>query len=206
MNTEELITQARRIVDIPRERPIQLLSEASEFLRAYAGEGSDFYRQISALDHRIDREVEIVNKSKQILNAFIRYVENGLLGGRSIVRKAQLEVVSDFLAQAQSLLITKEIHPAAAAVLIGASLEEFLRNWVDELGLWMEGDKTGIDAYARKLRQEDILTAQDMKDITAWAGLRNLAAHGDWGQVADEFRVHLMLEGVNLFMRKYSRL
>ncbi len=43
-----------------------------------------------------------------------------------------------------------------------------------------------------------------MKDITSWAGLRNHAAHGEWDEVKDKTRVSIMLEGVNLFMRKYS--
>ncbi len=48
-----------------------------------------------------------------------------------------------------------------------------------------------------------MLTKQDGKDITAWAGTRNHAAHGEWDDVADKNRVSLMLEGANLFMRKY---
>ena len=45
---------------------------------------------------------------------------------------------------------------------------------------------------------------QDIKDITAWAGLRNDAAHGEWEEVKDRSKISLMLEGVNLFMRKYG--
>jgi hypothetical protein len=43
-----------------------------------------------------------------------------------------------------------------------------------------------------------------VKDITSWGGLRNHAAHGEWDEVSDKKRVGLMLEGVNLFMRKYG--
>jgi hypothetical protein len=43
-----------------------------------------------------------------------------------------------------------------------------------------------------------------MKDITSWGGLRNHAAHGEWDEVKDRQRISIMLEGVNLFMRKYS--
>ena len=66
-------------------------------------------------------------------------MENDLLEGISIERKAQIDVVSDFLDQANSLLNSKDVHPAAPAVIIGAALEEFLRNWIEEAGLTLEG-------------------------------------------------------------------
>jgi hypothetical protein len=50
----------------------------------------------------------------------------------------------------------------------------------------------------------ELITKQDMKDITAWGGLRNHAAHGEWTEVSDRQRASLMLDGVNLFMRKYG--
>lgn len=43
-----------------------------------------------------------------------------------------------------------------------------------------------------------------MKDITSWIGTRNDAAHGNWNYVEDRNRIKLMLEDVNLFLRKYS--
>ena len=62
--------------------------------------------------------------------------------------------------------------------------------------------KPGIDAYAKALRTADLITKQDMKDVTSWAGTRNHAAHGEWDEVNDRSRMRLMLEGVNLFMRQ----
>jgi hypothetical protein len=117
----------------------------------------------------------------------------------------QTDVVSDFLDQATTLLNTKEVHPAAPTMIVGAALEEFLRNWVEEAGLSLQGKKPSIDAYAKTLREGDKITKQDLKDITSWAGLRNHAAHGEWNEVGDKNRIGLMLEGVNLFMRKYGQ-
>ena len=122
----------------------------------------------------------------------------------SIERKAQLAVVSDFLEQAQVLLNSKNVHPAAPAVIIGAALEEFLRNWVEEADLSLGNQKPSLDTYKDVLRVADFITKQDTKDITAWSGLRNHAAHGEWDEVSDKNRISLMLEGVNLFMRKYT--
>ena len=59
----------------------------------------------------------------------------------------------------------------------------------------------GIDAYAAALRRDEILDVQDVKDVTAWAGLRNAAAHGEFEKISIE-QARIMAAGVNLFMQK----
>ncbi len=203
MEKEDLVKFARQIIANKVSAP-SLLAEALEFLRIYAGEKSSFHRQIRELNQNWDDDYTI-NFVKDTLNAFIRFYENGLANGISIERRAQLDVVSDFLEQANELLNTKNIHPATPCVLIGASLEEFLRNWTEEQNLKLGQFKPSIDAYCKLLKEADFITKQDSKDITSWAGLRNHAAHGEWEEVSDKQRISLMLEGVNLFMRKYSK-
>lgn len=204
MKPEDIVTQTKRILATEgRSNGGSMLAEAKEFLRVYAGEKSAFYKQLTAVNQNWPSE-HIKKFVVDVLNAFIRYVENGLLEGLSIQRKAQIDVVSDFLSQAETLLSTKGVHPAAPTVLIGASLEEFLRNWVEDADLSLSGKKPGLEAYANILREADLITKQDIKDITSWGGLRNHAAHGEWDEVQNEQRIRLMLEGVNLFMRKYG--
>lgn len=142
--------------------------------------------------------------AKSYLRAFISNIKNGLMEDISIERKTQIDVVPDFLDQAKKLLDTKNMHPAAATVIIGVSLEEFLRNWVEDVTLTLGNRKPSIDSYGNVLRKEDLIIKQDMKDITSWGGLKNHAAHGQWDEVDDKKRISLMLEGVNLFMRKYG--
>lgn len=64
--------------------------------------------------------------------------------------------------------------------------------------------KPNLQNYATVLADADLITKQDVRDITAWGDLRNHAAHGEGAEVQDAGRVNLMLEGVNLFMRKYG--
>jgi hypothetical protein len=56
-----------------------------------------------------------------IINSLIAHIEAGLQAEVSPERRAQLDVVSDFLEQSRVLLETKGVHPAAPAVLIGAA-------------------------------------------------------------------------------------
>ena len=202
MNPDDLIKQAGRII-ASKQLGLGKLAEASEFLRVYAGEKSAFFQDLKDLS-RADPDPYIAREVTTILTAFISYVENGLLEGISIERKAQIDVVSDFLGQADTLLNSNEVHPAAPAVIIGAALEEFLRNWIDEGVLSLGGKKPSLDSYAKVLREAELITKQDVKDITSWSGLRNHAAHGEWAEVNDKNRISMMLEGVNLFMRKYG--
>ena len=206
MTKEELIQKAKKIKqNLPSGGSRGSLVEVSEFFRVYGGgTKNSFYEKISGLNLNAN-EAFLTNTLRFLLDGFIRYAENDLLNNISPERKAQLDVVSDFLEQAQILLDKKEIHAAAPAILIGATLEEFLRNWCESEGLKLEeGKQPGINIYATLLREKDFITKQDIKDITAWAGTRNDATHGKWEEVSDRNRIRLMLEGVNLFIRKYS--
>ncbi len=206
MQSTELIQHAKRIQALfqhaGRVEFKGAHAQACEFLRNYAGPKSSFLE--SMLEMRGYANEYGAAVAANILQSFIDYVKSGLQGEISPERRAQLDTVSDFLGQANQLLETKEVHPAAPAVLVGAALEEFLRTWAEAQGLSIGDRRPSLDAYATVLREADLITKQDAKDITAWAGIRNHAAHGEWEEVNDKKRVLLMLEGVNLFMRKYG--
>ena len=206
MEKEQLIKQANIIIEFSkRDSDTGGLAVAMEFLRTYAGEKSSFYKYLSNLSRNTWSGELFSLYVVKTLEGFIQYAQNDLLEGVSIERKAQIDVVSDFLEQAQSLLNAKGVHPAAPTVIIGAALEEFLRNWVEDSQISLKGKKPSLDSYAKSLREDELITKQDLKDITSWAGLRNHAAHGEWDEVSDKKRVTLMLEGINLFMRKYGK-
>jgi hypothetical protein len=206
MNREELLIQTKRILaKVENYAAINTYAEACEFLRKYAGENSSFlealkiYRAAAVNDSR-----SAIDAMLEILNSFHDYVEAGLLQATSPERQAQLDVVSDYLEMANTLLENNSVHPAAPAVLIGATLEEFLRTWIEDQSLALGARKLGLETYSQVLREANLITKQDGKDITSWAGIRNHAAHEEWNDVSDRNRILLMLEGVNLFMRKYS--
>ena len=203
MDNEKLISQAGRIILFADSDPDRAKAEGLELLRLYSSPESSFFTELQEVSHAPNRAY-MAMRIKGILNGFIAFVENGLVSGVSMQRRAQIDVVSDFLEQAQGLLSSRGVHPAIAAALIGASLEEFLRTWIEEQRVALPEGKPGIDLYARTLRASDTITKQDLKDITSWAGLRNHAAHGEWSEVEDPEKISMMLQGVNLFMRKYS--
>lgn len=202
MNQEELIEHARRLIAKQSQGfSFGYYAEVTEFLKTYAGVHSSF---VKLAERAQQNPLGASGQLRDILRSFVDYVESGLHQGISPERKAQLDVVSDFLEMADTLLKTSGVHPAAAAVLIGATLEEFLRNWVDSEDLSLDDKKPCLEVYSQVLRGAELITKQDGKDITSWSGTRNHAAHGEWEEVSDKKRITLMLEGVNLFMRKYT--
>ena len=207
MDIEELLKQGERILSgIGKEKAETVMSEALEFLRDYAGPKSSFYEMLEKISlTKSAAYTDYTDSVKAVMRGFLNYLHAGLYKGTSVKREIQLEVVTDFIEQAQLLLNDNAVHPATPTMIIGASLEEFLRNWVDNEGLTIGNKKPGIDAYATTLREKNLITKQDVKDITSWAGLRNYAAHGEWNFVDNLKRISIMLEGVNLFMRKYMK-
>ena len=185
------------------ERANALLAEAKEFLRIYAGPDSKFLSGLEVVESW-SYSSESAEGAAEVLKAFAKFVDNGFVTGISIKRKVQIDVVSDFLEQALRLLDDKSVHAAVPAIIAGASLEEFLRTWVEAEDLSLGNRKPGINSFAMALHAKGVITKQDMKDITSWAGLRNHAAHGEWDKVANKEYVRLALEGINLFMRKYG--
>jgi hypothetical protein len=209
MNSKELIDHAKRLAQLNIRSSNAAAdsrgpySQACEFLRTYAGEKSSFYKSAVELSKSLsDYRAKSV---ASILLSFSEYIMYGLKEGITPERRAQIDVVNDLLDKAHNLLEDKSVHGAAPAVLIGATLEEFLRTWVEKEGLSLGNMKPSIDSYAKLLREADLINKQDVKDITAWAGVRNDAAHGYWEKVESKEKISLVLQGVNLFLRKYQK-
>jgi hypothetical protein len=216
MEKEDILSHANRLLDKQKTLKdasdsaiVGIHAETCELIRVAMGPNSAFLETLNLCNpnktyDQMRKYARAINGVTSVLRSFIDHIEAGLLTGISPQRQAQLDVVSDYLEMAMRLLEDKNVHPAAPAVLIGATLEEFLRTWVEAENLSLGNRKAGMEAYSQILREANLITRQDGKDITSWAGIRNHAAHGEWDEVADKRRISLMLEGVNLFMRKYS--
>ena len=195
MRTSDVLAQARVVLS-RTDTPTGIhgtMSEAQELVRLAAGEQSAFYKALSQIERRSNEEW-ISAQVNSVFSGFVRHLESGLLGGASLERQARADVGADLMKQAQSLLEAEDVHPAAAAVIVGAVLEEFLRNWVEDAGLPLGSRRPSIDAYTTALRAAELITKQDVKDIASWGGIRNSAAHGKWDEVKDPKHIRVMLD------------
>jgi len=205
-HTSKLIQKTKNILTktSPSDADVYgVFSQTMEFLRVYGGPKNAFLRNLEILMTPAGLSIYELSVIESIMTSFLENLEEGLHSGISPERQDQINTVSDFLVMADQLLNSRSVHPAASAVLIGASLEEFLKTWMDAEGLDLGSKRMGLQNYAQVLKEGGFSNTQDVKDITSWAGIRNEAAHGEWEKISKD-RVSIMLQGVNLFMREYS--
>ena len=176
-----------------------------QFVNNYIGRETEFYRILSGSSPiGFGPATEKARAAKNILKSIKDYLNLNLDLNKTEKYNIKIDIISDFMVQAIELANDKKFHPAAAGILMGASLEEFLKKLAEEKEIDLGEVKLTIDPISRKLYEENIISKQDLKDITSWAGIRNEATHGNFEDVNDRKRILNAIEGVNLFMRKHS--
>jgi hypothetical protein len=176
------------------------LIDAVEFLRLKAGPRSEFYLRALDASKRMHSS-DAFTMVRFALDGWIEFARRGLVD-LPVEAQYRQAAATDLMEQVERLLQDKKVVPAAPVMLAGAALEELLRSMIDRAGLKPRA-KPSIGTYATALRAAELITAQEMKDVTAWAGLRNDAAHGHFDRI-ELANARLMQQGVNPFMQKHS--
>lgn len=112
------------------------------------------------------------------------------------------DLFADFLDMAGELLAKN--YRDAGAVLIGSVLEEHLRKLAALRGV--------PTAFGTGYKKADVINADlvkagaynnlEQKSVTAWLGLRNDAAHGNYGNY-DQRQVEALARDVRAFMTRH---
>lgn len=115
------------------------------------------------------------------------------------------DVFSDFMEMAHHLI--EEGYKDPAAVIAGAALESHLKQLCEKNSVEIE---TATDTGTRP-KKADKLNADlvkinaysklDQKNVTAWLGLRNKAAHGEFGEYSKE-QVNLLIDCIRDFITR----
>jgi hypothetical protein len=170
-----------------------------EFLRLKAGARSQFYLQaVDAVKRwQVTVSAPVV---AGVLVQWVDFVERGI-SEMPVEAQARAAAANDLMEQVETLLQDKRVHPAAPVMLAGAALEEMLRSLVDTAEIKVKG-KPGITSYANALREAEVLSVQEVKDVTSWGGMRNEAAHGKFDRI-ELANAGLMAQGINFFMQRH---
>ena len=118
-------------------------------------------------------------------------------------RLLQAEIFADFLEMAEHLLDGG--YKDAAAVLLGAILEDSLRKVAEAAGVatvGLKGKALTIDPLNVAIAKAGTYGALVQKQITTWANLRNDAAHGNFSKY-DAEQTRQMLLFVQKFCADY---
>jgi hypothetical protein len=128
-------------------------------------------------------------------------VKNDLLG--NIRGLLQADIFADFLEIGEHLL--NEGYKDAAAVTIGAVLEDGLRKLCDKNGIATikpNGSPLTIEPLNTELARQAVYTKLTQKQVTSWAHIRNKAAHGEYSEY-DKAQVQMMLLFVQSFAEQH---
>ena len=136
-----------------------------------------------------------------VLQGLLEDVKAGYL--TSVLELVHADVAGDYLEQATTLLDSH--YKDAAAVMIGAILEQRLKNLADKHGTGsLRPDQSAKPANTLndELAAAGVYSKTEQKNVLAQLGLRNDAAHGHYSSY-DEARVKLMLATVQHFLTLY---
>jgi hypothetical protein len=100
---------------------------------------------------------------------------------QSLAELLHADVFADFLEMADEL--QRAGFKDAAAVIAGSVLEEHLRKLAAKAGLAVEkadGSPMKADTLNSELTAAEVYNKLQQKSVTAWLGLRNGAAHGEY--------------------------
>lgn len=181
---------------------------AMEFLRQYAGDDSYWTHRAIAVYESKGNNQSIESGARAVgdlLRAWVDQVEAGVVEIAGSRLWAEVGLAStDVMTQVRRLLEDRAAHPAAAIVLCGAALEIALRAVAEFHSLTLP-DRPTLNTLTGLLRRNDLITAQEVKDLEQCAGLRNLAAHGEFDSLSVE-RAGLMEQQTNIMLRRLSDL
>lgn len=171
--------------------------------------GQSDYRAIQArelassvvAEEKLPRLQRIWKQLAGILVSIRNEVDAGYLVSTQILVHA--DMFSNLLEQAEYLL--SEGYKDPAAVLSGGVLESHLRNLCDKNGIshiQADGKPKKASLMNDDLTKAKIYTALQNKEVTAWLGVRNSAAHGKFTEY-DANQVKNMLAGVRGFITRH---
>ncbi len=111
------------------------------------------------------------------------------------------ELFSDFLEMADHLLVSG--YKDAAAVIAGSTLESHLRQLCRKYTVATEaaGIPKKADVLNAELAKAEAYSKLDQKNVTAWLGLRNDAAHGSY-TAYDKNQVALLIGSIRDFITR----
>lgn len=180
-----------------------IISKSKAAISRIVGVNSEYYKDIDAILKQTNFSTGI--KLKNIIgsvSALKSDLQNDYL--KSLSGIVQSEVFSDYLEMSEHLL--NEGYKDPAAVLVGSTLEVHLRELCisNSIELEIANAKNNLipkkaDTMNADLAKAGVYSSAYQKQIIAWLGLRNSAAHGKYADYTKE-EISLMLQGVRQFI------
>ncbi len=167
--------------------------------------GSIYAKNLKGYESRLTSGViemsRALDPARGMLEALRNDYESGYL--QTVSELIRADIFGDFLEMADYLL--EQNYKDPAAVVTGSVLEAHLRKLCGKHSIDVvkaDGTPKKSDTLNAELTAAEAYSGLDQKSVTAWLGLRNKAAHGQYSEYTKE-QVTLMLQGVRDFGSRY---
>ena len=134
------------------------------------------------------------------LQGIVQSLRDDFVAGRmqNFRELVHADLFSDFLDMAEYFL--EEGYKDSAAVMAGGVLEEHLRKLATKQGIVLP-PKPKLDVMNTDLKKAGAYGKNEQKQVTAWAGIRNDAAHGNYANYTVE-EIRVMVMGIRGFITR----
>lgn len=165
-----------------------------------AGRKSTYYERASASLEQKTHEWNRLAMQIGVVDSLLHDIKNGFL--KSLEELIHGDVFSDFLEMAAYLCSSG--YKDAAAVVAGSTLEAHLKQLCARHSIPADssGKPKKADLVNSELASANAYSKLDQKNVTAWLGLRNDAAHGKYSAY-DKAQVSLLIDSVRHFITKF---
>lgn len=177
----------------------KLFVSAQNLIQKTCGKDSSYYRNLEDLFAKYRTNPYHIPECLGVIESAYEDLKLGLLEDtRSLIAA---EVFVDFMEQAEYLL-SKE-YKLPAAVLARAVLEDSLKILVKKNGITLSS-RPKLDKMNADLAKKNVYNRNVQKQVTAWAGIGNSAAHGRPSEFSDS-DVRNMINGIITFNATYLK-
>ena len=199
---EQVFNETEPIVDAPGVSPDWVWAKRARCRTRVVAALERIAPSGSAYAFDLERQVNLDNGLIGRLQALRDDVEAGFL--RSVEELLHADVFGDFLEMADELLSKGFKDPAA--VIAGSVLEEHLRTLCGRHDVPVtnpEGKPRKAESLNADLAKAESYTKLEQKNVTAWLGLRNDAAHGNY-TAYDARQVEALIRDIRDFLIRHA--
>lgn len=177
-----------------------LQARCSAAIERASGRKSSYYERVSAPFEKNTHEWKRLAMQVGVVDSLLHDIRGGFL--KSLEELVHGDLFSDFLEMAAHL--TSSGYKDAAAVIAGSTLEAHLKQLCARHSIPVDsgGKPKKADLINSELAAASAYSKLDQKNVTAWLGLRNDAAHGNYSAY-DKAQVALLIDGVRHFITKF---
>lgn len=196
----------------PDSLAIEFVVRGLAAIERIAGRDSQYLIQTCKHLDQMDRlQYDAFGYKVEVVATTVKSLRDAVAAGYLISLQEMIHatVFSDFLDMATATYLLDEGFKDPAAVLIGGVLESHLRQLCQKHGIATEYQDNKDNSHPKKLDKmnADLVVSGKIdgltqKQITAWAHLRNSAAHGRYEDYSEQ-QVRLMLSSIKKFMRQF---